>query len=300
MKPLRTQRPILTAALALVLCAGATTAAVSALQAPRRGLSPGTVDSGVVDGNKTAPSLEADLAFAAPGRIDSVGVKEGDAVKAGQVLMKQDSRADEAMLRAYQADADVTARVKLAEQKRELADIQLKRKEQVLAGGGTNPEEVDEARINAAIAATQIDEEQRQGLVAAAKVDEQQARVDEKVLKSPYDGVVQRVDAAEGEVFGPQTPALKVVQIDPLYVKVILVAAKTVEGLKVGQTVQVRYGLDGPWSDAKLLYVEPRANLGDGDPLPFTLELPNPERRPAGLTVQIKLPGGGGAVVGSR
>ena len=288
------RRPLLSAAVAALLLAAGTAAGVSAFQADGRGKASPASDS-VFDG-KTAPSLEADLAFAGLGKISEVKVKEGATVKAGEVLMKQDERGDQARLKALQADADVSARVKIAEQKKELADTQLKRMEEMKAGGGAKQTELDEARINAAVAATQILEEKRQGLVAEAKADEQAIVLSDKTLSSPVDGVVQKLDAAEGEVFGPQTPAVKVVKIDPLYVKVILVPAAMVEKLRPGATVQVRYPGDDAWRDAKLLYAEPRANIGPGDPLPFTLELPNPDRRPAGLSVQIKLPDDGGDV----
>ena len=292
------RRPLLAAGAASLLLAAVTTAGVSALQTNPRGGEGANRNSAAetVSEGKTAPSLEADLAFAGLGKISQVSVKEGADVKAGEVLMKQDERGDAARLKALQADADVSARVKLAEQKKELADIQLQRQEKITEGGGGNQAEVDEARINAAVAATQILEEKRQGLVAEARADEQAVVLSDKTLKSPVDGVVQKLDAAEGEVFGPQTPAVKVVKIDPLYVKVILVPAAKVEKLKAGQTIQVRYPGEDAWRDAKLLYVEPQVNLALTEPLPFTLELPNPERRPAGLSVQVKLPADAGDV----
>ena len=267
----------------------ASVATLHAAAAPGRS-APSAADS-IFDG-RSLPSLEADLAFAGLGKISEVRVKEGADVKAGEVLMKQDDRGDLARLKALEADADVSQRVKLAEQKRDLADIQLKVQEKINIGGAGKQEELDEARINAAVAATQILEEQRQGAVAEAKADEQRVMLDEKTLVCPHDGVVQKLDAAEGEVFGPQTPAVKIVKIDPLRVESKLVPAGRVMRLRPGQTVQVRYADEEQWRDAKLLFVEPRANLAIDDPLPFTLELPNPERRPAGLSMKIKFPAG--------
>ena len=248
----------------------------------------------------TEPSLEADLAFASPGKVGEVNVEEGQRVKAGDVLMKQDDRAERARLAALEADADVSARVKLAEQKKELADIQLQRQEEMAAGLGGRQTELEEARINAAIAATEIVEEQRQGLVAQARVEEQKALVEDKTLTSPHDGVVQVVDAAVGEVTGPSTPAVRVLKIDPLHVKVLLEPVLRVEKLRPGQVIKVKYPNEETYQEAKVLYIEPRANRAAGDPLPFTLEMPNPDLRAAGLTIEVLMPEVAGDDVAAR
>src|SRR5688572_28401884 len=49
---------------------------------------------------ETVPSKEMDLAFAVPGRVAEVAIKEGDVVEAGQLLMQQDVAADQALLKS--------------------------------------------------------------------------------------------------------------------------------------------------------------------------------------------------------
>ena len=98
---------------------------------------------------------------------------------------------------------------------------------------------------------------------------------------------VEKVDAAVGEVFGPQTPAIKIVTIDPLHVEVLTYEAERVMRLGVGDTVQVQYVGEQEWRDAKVIFISP---VGEASKLPFKAELPNPDGRPAGLPVMVRLP----------
>lgn len=241
---------------------------------------------------ETIPSERVELPFAELGKVAEVRVKEGDLVEAGDVLMVQDDRTDKAQLRALVAQADVAGRIALAEQRRDLAEVQLRRLDQKQRqGGNASAIEVEEAELNKAIAETQITEERRQGLVAEAEVEGQQVVVDERVLKSPASGVVRSIEASVGEVFGPQTPALTLVTIDPLEVEVELVPADIVADMKLGETVRVRYLDEDEWRDATITFIDPVVNVSTGRRF-FKLEMPNPELRPAGLNVEVQVPEG--------
>jgi multidrug efflux pump subunit AcrA (membrane-fusion protein) len=282
---------------ALILAAGALTSVAPGVvqqDAPAtrlyRELAPGVVPG------TTAPSKEMDLAFADYGRVAEVTVKEGDRVEAGQLLMRQDLAADEALLRSLQVKADVAARVEVARTQLELAKVEL---EAIRAASTAASDlEVQRAELEVKAAETRILEEERQGRFAAHDVEQQQARVDQRSMFAPDAGVVQKLDAAVGEVFGPQTPALKVVKIDPLYVEVVEVPATQVMRMKVGDTVQVRYGEEDEWQDARIVFINPVGDpYGDSSRLAFRAELPNPDGVPAGLAVQVRL-GGNQATAG--
>ena len=59
------------------------------------GAEAGTADSGIEA--ITNPSADVTLSFVQPGRIATVHLQEGDTVKAGQVLVKQDDAVEQAM-----------------------------------------------------------------------------------------------------------------------------------------------------------------------------------------------------------
>lgn len=248
----------------------------------------GRGEPNVING-KTEPSKEVELAFANLGKINQVLVKEGDQIEAGQILMRQEDAADVARLKALEVEADVQARVNLARTQADLARLELTAAEQAFTAA--KPLEVERAKAEVQLADTRIIIEQQTGLVAGHRADEQRILVDQKVLSSPETGVVQAIDAAVGEVFGPQTPALRVVKIDPLFVEVLLGSAAQVMKLRVGQTVQVRYEGEQDWHDAKVVFINPVGDPAGGTSrLPFRAELPNPEGRPAGLNVEVRLP----------
>jgi RND family efflux transporter MFP subunit len=246
----------------------------------------------------TNPSQEVDLAFSNIGQVAEVMVKPGDRVTAGQVLMRQDDRAELARLMRLEAEADVAARVQIAEQRRDLAKTQAEKFKTMLADGGGSPgsqREYEELVLNAAIAETQILEERRQGRAAEASVQELQVVMDQKLLRSPVDAVVQIVEAAQGEIFGPQTPAIRLVAIDPLEVEALFVPAEVVSQARVGDVAEVRFahgqsGDWGEWMPATVTFIDPVADKTAGTRR-MRLELPNPGDRPAGELVEIRLGG---------
>jgi multidrug efflux pump subunit AcrA (membrane-fusion protein) len=246
-------------------------------------------EAGVVIG-ETRPSKEMELAFADLGRVAEVNVREGDTVEAGQVLMRQDLAADEALLKALLAEADVEDRVKVAETQLALAKLELQAVRD--AETAVSEIEVERALLEVTAAETRILEEKRQGQIAAYRAEQQQVIVEQRTMNSPSAGVVQKVDAAVGEVFGPQTPALRVVTIDPLYVEVKEVPAVEVMKLKISDPIQVRYEGADSWQEAKVVFINPIGDaFGQSSRLMFRAELPNPEGRPAGMRIEVRMPG---------
>lgn len=242
----------------------------------------------VYDG-KTLPSREVELAFDDLGKVVEVQVERGDRVKDGQLLMRQDDRAEQARMEELKLQADVTSRVELARKRLALAEVQLKRAEETFSKGAGSGLEVEEAQLNRDVADVEITEELRQGQIAEARVAQLEVVLDKKQLLSPVNGVVSEVEAYEGEIFGPQTPALKVVQIDPLDIEVSRYTFDPQLGLQVGDTVSVRYTGETDWREATIKFLGP-AGPGDGyDSQKLVLSLPNPEGRPAGLNVEVKL-----------
>ena len=128
--------------------------------------------------------------------------------------------------------------------------------------------------------------------IAAAQAATEQAKIDLKQIKSPIDGVVQKLDTHVGEVATnqPDKPAFRVVNNDPLWVDAHLSAAVTAR-LKPGQQLQVRYVAEDKWMPAEVLFLSPQVRPGSQTRM-VRLQLPNPDDRPSGLEVYVKLPDG--------
>ncbi|HET7238532.1 MAG TPA: efflux RND transporter periplasmic adaptor subunit [Terrimicrobiaceae bacterium] len=242
-----------------------------------------SADQGIA--GRTEPSKTTEIAFPLLGQISEVMVKEGDKVEPGDVLVQQDVTADTARLKGLEAKANVAVLVELAERQRDLAKVELdiiNNARQVY-----QQIEVRRAELEVEVAETRIKEQSRQGQIDQFAAEEQRVLIDQKTLRSPVKGIVEKVEAAVGEVFGPQVPAMTLVTTDPLHVSVLTAPASQVMRMSLGDTVLVQYEGEQEWREAKVSFISP---VGEARSLPFKAELPNPDGRPAGLPVTVRLP----------
>jgi HlyD family secretion protein len=171
----------------------------------------------------------ADIGSAAMGRLVSLAVKEGDNVRAGQLLARVDpiqaaSAADgaAAALRALESEAEAAAEqisanqadLAAAESRAAEADRQLNRAQELSQAGLIAQSELDAARANAEAASaavraaeaagrrlaqsrTAAERRVAQGRADTARARDQLAKTD---ITAPIDGVVTRLEVEEGEM----------------------------------------------------------------------------------------------------
>jgi RND family efflux transporter MFP subunit len=139
----------------------------------------------------------AALGFERAGLLQEVLVREGDPVRAGQVL----ARLDSALLKAKRAELQATLRT--AEADLSLAQATLTRYQGSVDQGAVTRQALDEAREGARSAAAGL--ELARARIASADLD-----ITKSVLTAPFDGVVTRRDADEGRVLGAGEPVLRV------------------------------------------------------------------------------------------
>jgi HlyD family secretion protein len=206
-----------------------------------RMLSTSEVPPGFAKANGRIEAERVDVATKLPGRLEEVLVKEGDTVKAGQVL----ARMDTAELEAQLADAKATVRqaerqldqavALLAQRKSELtlADQELERAKKLAAKGYTSKEVVEqrhstqvtaEAAVNSATA--QIDLAKANIESATAKVARIQTYIDDSVLTAPRGGRVQYRLALPGEVLAAGGKVLTLLDVTDVYMTVFLPTAE--------------------------------------------------------------------------
>lgn len=235
------------------------------------------------------------FSFEAPGVVAEVMVVEGDVVKTGQPLMRQESRMDEAELEVRKIDADSVVEIEAAQKEYDLRKLQYERKKEGAADGmtGYSQQEVEEAKITMELALLKIQEATQKKTQAQAVLKRQQTKVDLMKLTSQIDGVVEKISVDAGEMADPQKPegAISVVKNDPLWVEIPLLETWQVAKLKVGQELDVRYTIDSAdqWQKAKIIFISPVADSRSASQA-VRLELPNPNKRYSGLEMQVKLP----------
>jgi RND family efflux transporter MFP subunit len=262
-----------------------------AQQTPAVGAAAGS-PTDIMVGGITKPSVHAKLALPQFGQVLELPVKEGDVVKKGAVLLRQDDRQEVAALEALRLEAESRVRVEAAEEDLKLKKIQHKRLADMQAGGNSSPIEVEEAWVKVVYADAQSKIAKLENEINKQKFEGQKIKVALMSLTSPIDGIVETIETSVGEVTDPQKPVMTVVKNDPLWVELFLPTAQSSK-LKVGQQLEVRYPSEDKWQPAKVIYKSPVADPSS-DTQKMRLELPNPSMTDTGLQVVVRLPAGVG------
>lgn len=156
--------------------------------------------------------------------IETVRVKRGDMVGRGQVLVTLSSGPERAALALAQSRAAAVGEIKAAEARLDLALKKLRRAEELVRQNFISVNARDEAEADYKLATEELRrarENQKLAELEAARAAEVLAL---RTIRSPFSGVVVEVLLKPGE-FGAITfkdPILKLAEIDPLHVEVIL------------------------------------------------------------------------------
>lgn len=132
-------------------------------------------------------TVSADL----PGIVERISFESGKTVRAGSVLVKLDTRQEEAQLKAARAQL-------------ELARLQFERMRGLREKGVTSQSELD----NAAAAHTQ----------AEARVGEILATIDRKTIRAPFTGLLGIRQVNLGQYLNAGDPVVPLQSLDPIYV----------------------------------------------------------------------------------
>jgi len=145
------------------------------------------------------PRRTSQLGVTTGGRIESVRVRVGDAVRAGETLVKLDTRALAAQL------ASLEAAVAEAKAAHRLALDTVERQRTLLVNGHISAQRLDEAEAQATTAAARTD-------AARAQADALRVQIELARIAAPYDGVITSRFADEGAIAGPGQPILELVE----------------------------------------------------------------------------------------
>lgn len=138
------------------------------------------------------------------GKVMQIFVEEGQSVRQGQVLARLDDSQARAALALAQAQLDAS-RKSFAEDEARLreAELNLRRREQLLKDGVVGRAEVDTARAEVDSLAARIDYAKQQIVVAESRVNLSRTDLNDMVVRAPFDGVAISKDAQPGEMISP-------------------------------------------------------------------------------------------------
>ena len=200
-----------------------------------------TMPAGIVKSNGRIEATQVDVSAKYAGRLSKVLVREGDEVKAGEVVAEISSPETEAQLRGAQAQV-LRAKQSLAEavaliaqRKSDLvfASTDFDRGKELVRKGYMTQQIFDQRKAKAdsaaaALAAAEAQRDQAQFAVQSAEADVQrlEAILVDLVLRAPCDGRVQYKLAQQGEVVGAGTRILTLLDLSDVYMTIYLPAAE--------------------------------------------------------------------------
>ena len=221
----------------------------------------------------------------ASGEIFEVHVETGDAVRAGQLLVRVDPRVPQATLRQARADLE------LAEAQLENARAQLARAERLFATQSITEQEYESTRLSVASANAQLVRAQR-------SLSDAEIAAEDTDVRAPDSGVIIQKNVEVGTVIssatrevGGGTVLLQMANLDTVQVRSRVDETdigKVREGLDV--TIHVDAYPNRPF-EGKVLRIEPQATVAQNVTMfPVLIRIPNSDGllRP-GMNAEVEM-----------
>ena len=206
-----------------------------------------------------------------PGELQGLTVREGDLVKAGQIVARVDATEYASRVRQAQEQAD-SARAQI-----DIAQRQFDNNRALVQQGFISRTALDTSSSNLVAA-------QANHKAAIASVEVARKSVDDTVLRSPITGIVSQRLAQPGERIGVDARVLEVVDLSRIELEAAISAADSAD-VVVGQTAQLRIEGASQSVAAKVVRINPSAQAGSRSVLLY-LAVANPAGLRQGLFAQ--------------
>lgn len=239
----------------------------------------------------TKPSADVEISFVRNGKIKKVAVEEGAMVKKGQILARQENDIENIQLQMLTAQAEDTTKIRLAEVEAEQKKEDRVKFESARTEGALTDWELDHARLDEETANLKLKQARFEHEQDIRKKTESEEVLNQLDLTSPINGIVEEVKIEVGESVQELVPAIRVVQIDPLYIDAP-VAYLQCKGLKPKQKVDVYFPeAEGKGPTIIRGQIKNISSVADAasNTIRVRIEVPNKLKRPAGERVEVSL-----------
>jgi RND family efflux transporter MFP subunit len=227
---------------------------------------------GTVQASRTAP-LSAQMM----GSITAVTVREGDAVRKGQILVT----IDDAQPRAgfEQAQAAVSAaehELNAAESELALAQTTFNRLQTLYEKKSLSPQEYDEIRTRLQSATARRDTARAGRAQASAALEQARSHLDYARVRAPFDGAITERRVDPGALAAPGMPLLTIEAGGPYRLEAS-VGERDLKYVHLGESVPVSFdAVDGPPLSGKVAQMIPAADPASRS---FTVKIDLPSNR---------------------
>lgn len=234
------------------------------------------------------PSQTVQVGTASAGVVETVRVERGDMVRKGQILLQLDSRVEVAALAMAREKAEQLGEMKATKGASDLAQRELQRAADLVKDNYVSRTYYDRQRAELEVAAGRGQQAEERRRLAERELRLASAQLAQRTVVAPIDGVVVERLAAPGE-YVEQKPVLRIAQVDPLRVDV-LVPAPAFGQIEVGAVAHVVPELlSRERRPARVVGID-RVIDAASNTFRVRLELPNPGNQlPPGLRCKAEL-----------
>lgn len=230
------------------------------------------------------PGEVVNIGAAADGIVAQVLVDRGSSVKRRQVLVKLESSVEWAALEKARAMAEFNAEIDLQQAQLAFAE---RVNDRVKVLDAISAHEKDQAATEVILARYRIEKARENFTLAQIELKRTLALFGRRSVMSPISGVVVERFVSPGEYIGSQ-PLLRVAQIDPLRVEVV-VPAKMFRKIKPGMSATVIPELSEFGERTATVTIVDKVIDSASSTFGVRLELPNPEQEmPSGLRCVVR------------
>ena len=233
------------------------------------------------------PKSVTELGTRELGVLEEFLVDRGDGVSKGQVVARLESSMEVAAVVLAQARAEQRAGINERMNNLQYARRRLARIADLQMRKAAPYQEKDEAETEVRRAEHQLEQARHDRRIAELELNRANAALELRSIRSPFDGVVMERLLTAGESV-KDLPILRIAQIDPLNVEVII-PAELRRRIRVGMEATVRPLERGALPMTASVRVVDRVIDAASDTIGVRLELPNPDSRiPAGIHCEIR------------
>jgi multidrug efflux pump subunit AcrA (membrane-fusion protein) len=173
------------------------------------------------------PSRDAVMGFTVSTSVQEVLVSGGQAVKAGELLIRGNDIEDVAEAKFQRARADTELPVDRARAETSLAELEYQRQLEAFNQGAGSQLELDRALVTRDTSRIDLDLALLNQVLSDLQAGRAEARAAKLSLRAPFDGVVDIINVDRGQSVRDGEPVVRVVSVDPLWIDVPVETAMT-------------------------------------------------------------------------
>jgi RND family efflux transporter MFP subunit len=270
------ERPNSRGVRALVMAAVAAAMAVMAVVTPRPAAA-ADADAEQTFDCVIDPSETGKLGSPVSGILAKVMVQRGDYVTRDQPVAELQSSVEAATVAYDNLKASSTAAIDAQKERVNLAKAKLDRGSQLLTTKIISEDDFEERRAAAGVTVQDLRREEEAQKLTQLELARDQASLDQRIIRSPLDGIVTEKKLSAGEFVSQDTYIVAVARLDPLHVETYL-PVSTFGHVAVGArgTVYPNPPIGGKYS-AAVTIVDHVFDPSSGT-YGVRLDLPNPDR----------------------